>query len=373
MVGGRHPPPRNRGTTSSSSWPSSSSTVSPPSVERSCRRRSTYLPFFFFVAFFFAIRITSFRVRSVAHRFAPQMLGLLASAALVVHEIGVELRETHDLEAALLERAVEHAEVVGRQEMQRAVRLRGGAQAEGPRDRRRVALEIAVHGREPQARREQRGAGVQGEGVPAILGAGYPRDLTHELPRDALGRQVRGVLVHPIGVGLAPPLEQIGRLREPEALAVVALDPRELLEALDDVVRVAQAHLGGAPELLEPPRSARLDEQYPDHAGRARSEERAERPRRGPNVALALFLDQRVFQGQVAVAGQIDESEVVALEDTGALRADVHGAGHGVGAGKLPANLVQPGHGSPDLARLTERRDLNDHRVLLAGEVESGQ
>src|SRR5215510_12281223 len=142
MVGGRHPPPRNRGTTSSSSWPSSSSTVSPPSVERSCRRRSTYFPFFF------AIRITSFRVRSVAHRFAPQMLGLLASAALVVHEIGVELRETHDLEAALLERAVEHAEVVGRQEMQRAVRLRGGAQAEGPRDWRRVALEIAVHDRE---------------------------------------------------------------------------------------------------------------------------------------------------------------------------------------------------------------------------------
>src|SRR5262247_4179040 len=115
MVGGRHPPP--------------------------AKRRYS---FFFFVAFFFAIRITSFRVRSVAHRFAPQMLGLLASAALVVHEIGVELRETYDLEAALLERDVEHAEVVGRQEMQRAVRFRGRAQTKGLRDRRRVALEIAV-------------------------------------------------------------------------------------------------------------------------------------------------------------------------------------------------------------------------------------
>src|SRR5262249_18373519 len=69
---------------------------------------------------------------------------------------------------------------------------------------------------------------------------------------------------------------------------------------------------------------------------------------------------------------QIDESEVVALEDAGALRTDVHRAGHRIGAGKLPANLVQPRHGSPDLAWLTERRDLNDHRVLLTGELQSG-
>src|SRR5215831_11586090 len=148
MVGGRHPPPSETAVLlllllglllhrPSHLLPS----------RGSCRRRSNYLPFFFLVAFFFAIRITSFRVRSVAHRFAPQMLGLLASAALVVHEIGVELRETYDLEAALLERAVEHAEIVGRQEMQRAVSFRGGAQAEGLRDRRGVALEIAVHGR----------------------------------------------------------------------------------------------------------------------------------------------------------------------------------------------------------------------------------
>src|SRR5215813_2209993 len=244
------------------------------------RRRAPYLPFFFLVAFFFATWITSFRFRSVAHRFAPQMLGLLASAALVVQEVGVELRETYDLEAALLEGAVEHAQIVRREKVQRAVRLRGGAQAEGLRDRRRVALEIAVHGWQPEARSEQRGAGVQGEGVPATFGARDPRDLTHELPRDAFGRQVRGALVHPIGVGLAPPLEQIRRLREPEALAVVALDPRELLEALDDIVRMAKAHLGGAPNLLEPPRPAGLDEQHTDHAGRARSEERSERPRR---------------------------------------------------------------------------------------------
>src|SRR5215475_12102577 len=86
-----------------------------PSRDWRCRRR-IYLPFFFLVAFFFAIAITSFRDRSVAHGFAPKMVGLLATAALVVHEVGVELRQTHDLEPALLEGAVEHAEVVGRQE-----------------------------------------------------------------------------------------------------------------------------------------------------------------------------------------------------------------------------------------------------------------
>ena len=37
-------------------------------------------------------QITSFRDRSVAHRFAPQVFGLLGSAALVMDEIGVELR-----------------------------------------------------------------------------------------------------------------------------------------------------------------------------------------------------------------------------------------------------------------------------------------
>src|SRR5262252_5165775 len=106
MVGGRHPPPAETALLllllfglglllhrASHLLPSSYS---------HCRRR-IYLPFFFFVAFFFAIEITSFRDRSVAHRLAPQMVGLLATAALVVHEVGVELRQTHDLEPALLE------------------------------------------------------------------------------------------------------------------------------------------------------------------------------------------------------------------------------------------------------------------------------
>ena len=58
------------------------------------------------------------------------MFGLLGSATLVVHEVGVELRKRHHSEPALLEGAVEHTEVVRREEMQRAIRLRGGPQPE---------------------------------------------------------------------------------------------------------------------------------------------------------------------------------------------------------------------------------------------------
>src|SRR5215470_17313291 len=107
------------------------------------RRGRSYLPFFFFVAFFLAMGSPPSAVRSVAHRFAPQVLGLLPSAALVVHEIGVQLRQTHHLEAALLEGAVEHAEVIGREEVEHSVGLRGRSQAERLRDRRGISFEIA--------------------------------------------------------------------------------------------------------------------------------------------------------------------------------------------------------------------------------------
>src|SRR5262249_46349799 len=157
------------------------------------------------------------------------------------------------------------------------------------------------------------------------------------------------------GIRLAPRLQQVGRLREPEPLAVVTLEPRELLEPLDHVVRVAEAHLGRTPDLLEPPCATRLDEQDADHARSPRSKERAERPRRGPNVAFALFLDQRVLQREVAVAREIHEAEVVALQDSCALGPDVNGPGHRIGAGKLSANVVQPRNGSTNMTRLAER------------------
>jgi hypothetical protein len=52
---------------------------------------------------------------------------------------------------------------------------------------------------------------------------------------------------------------------------------------------------------------------------------------------------------------------------------DVDGAGHRVGPGQLSANIVQPRHGGPDLAWLAQRRDFNDQRVFLAGQLESSQ
>src|SRR5205807_7040491 len=85
--------------------------------------------------------VTSFRLqRSVAHRLAPKVLGLFPAPALVVHEIGVQLRERHDLEAPLLEQTREYPLVVGREQVDRAVALRR-AEPEARRDRRRVALQ----------------------------------------------------------------------------------------------------------------------------------------------------------------------------------------------------------------------------------------
>src|SRR5262245_39380409 len=139
----------------------------PPTVEQ-----QRY--FFFFLAFFFIERltpfpgesrrritllallllrrlllhqITSLRDRSVTHRFAPHVLGLLGPAALVVDEVRVELRQAHNLEPALLERAVQHARVVRLENVERAVGLGRRAQAEALRERRGLAIEIAVDGR----------------------------------------------------------------------------------------------------------------------------------------------------------------------------------------------------------------------------------
>src|SRR5881397_3835037 len=129
--------------------------------------------------------------------------------------------------------------------------------------------------------------------------------------------------------------------------------------------------LGRAPELLESPGPTGLDEQHADDPRRARGEERPERPGGGTDVPLAFLLDQGVLEREVTVARQVHESEVVALEDARALRTDVDRAGYRVGARKVPADLVQLRHGSTDLPRLAQRCDLDDDRVLLAGQLES--
>jgi len=78
------------------------------------------------------------------------MFGLLRPAALVVHEVGVELGQAHDLEPALLEDAVQHTRVVGPEEMERSVGLGRWTQPERPGDRPGIALEVAVHGWQPE-------------------------------------------------------------------------------------------------------------------------------------------------------------------------------------------------------------------------------
>src|SRR5262249_15319989 len=162
---------------------------------------------------------------------------------------------------------------------------------------------------------------------------------SHELPRHALRRQVRCDPVRAVRVGLTPRLEQVGRLRQVDALVRVALGPRQLLEPLHDVVRVPEAHARRLSELLEPPRAGRLDQRHPDDTGGAGSEQRAYRPRRRPDVALPLLLDQDIPECEVAVAGEVDVSEAVALEDPGTLRADVGGRRDWMRPGELSANL----------------------------------
>ena len=133
---------------------------------------------------------------------------------------------------------------------------------------------------------------------------------------------------------------------------------------------VAEAHGRRARELLEPPGARGIHEEHPHDARGARREERAQGSRRGPDVALALLLDEDVLEGQIAVAREVDVPEVVALEDPGALRADVDGGRDRVGARKLPPDLRQSCHRTPDLPGLAQGAHLNHDGVLLLAQTE---
>src|SRR5439155_15154419 len=148
-------------------------------------------------------------------------------------------------------------------------------------------------------------------------------DLGHEPPAHALRRRVRRDLVPVVGVRVAPRVQQISRLTERDALPAVACDPREVLESLHHVVRVAEADRSLLAELLETPCAADVLQEDPDHACRGRREQRAERPRGGPDVALSLLLDEDVLEGEMTIAGEIDVTEPVVLEDPRTLGADV--------------------------------------------------
>ena len=145
--------------TSSSSWPPSSSpceglTSSPEDVLLSSLDGAYF--FFLLAAFFFAMdSLTPFRRgfrcgpgASITHRLAPQVLGQLPTSPLVAREVRVELGQRRDLEPAFLQRAVEDPGVVGREQMQRALRLGRRTETERRRHGRRVALEVTVDPRQ---------------------------------------------------------------------------------------------------------------------------------------------------------------------------------------------------------------------------------
>jgi len=77
------------------------------------------------------------------------MLRLVGAARLVADEIDVELRQADDPQAGFFEHAVEHAGIVGREQMQRAIALVRRPQSERGGDGCGIALEVAVQTGEP--------------------------------------------------------------------------------------------------------------------------------------------------------------------------------------------------------------------------------
>ena len=223
---------------------------------------------------------------------------------------------------------------------------------------------------EPRLRRHQRQPGAQGERVAAAVGRQGAGEIGHELAGDALGHEVRRDLVGAVRVRLAPRLEQVGRLAQMDPLRVVALEPAQVFQALHDVVRVPEAHRGRLGQLLEPPGPARLGQQDAHDTGRAGREQRAQRARGGPHVALAVLLDEDVLEGQVAVPGEVDVAQVVVLEDARALATDVDRGRHRIGGRQRPADVRELRHRRADLPRLPERRHVNDQCLLVLAEPE---
>ena len=237
-------------------------------------------------------------------------------------------------------RPVEHARVVGRQRGAARRRPRpAGSQAErAPRSAPDRPPGSTCTAASSQVRRHQRRPALEGERVAAPFADGGTGELDHELPRHALRRRSRrpSRCSDTCRTRTHASRRSAGLVSRMRWLASRS-SQRQLLQALHDVVRVAQAHLGRSAQLLQPPRPAGLGEQHADDPRGPRGEERAERAGGRPHVALAFLLDQDVLEGEMAVARQVDEPEVVGLEDPGALGADVDGCGTGISGRQLPA------------------------------------
>src|SRR5919201_4429375 len=108
------------------------------------------------------------------------MLGLLGASRLVADEIDIELRKADHLQARLFEYAVEHPGIVGREQMECAVGLARGPEAERGRDGRRIALEIAMQPAESWLWCDERQACAERERVAAAFGRGRAGDVGHQ-------------------------------------------------------------------------------------------------------------------------------------------------------------------------------------------------
>ena len=128
------------------------------------------------------------------------MGGLLAPPALVVVEIGVELRQRHDGHAALHDGRMEHALVVRRHEMHVALPL-PRSEPERPRDRGRVALQIAVDRGQAQ---ERIAIASEGDAVTFNVNARYVLDFLDSIDSTAVACRIHDA-VTPIVIVPADP------------------------------------------------------------------------------------------------------------------------------------------------------------------------
>ena len=81
---------------------------------------------------------------------------MFAATALIVIEIGIELRQAHHRHAAFRDGSVENAGVVGREEVDVALVV-AGPESQGLCHRLRISLQIAVNGGEPDIGRDEGG------------------------------------------------------------------------------------------------------------------------------------------------------------------------------------------------------------------------
>jgi hypothetical protein len=130
--------------------------------------------------------------------------------------------------------------------------------------------------------------------------------VPHEGFHDAAlvpGRGNVGVeAVDPVAVRVPPSVEELARAGHAIEPVPTPLHPVELLQALDHVVGMPEAHTHGPPKLVQPPGALSLHQEGPHHACRPGREKGLERPADQPGIGPPFLLDQDIVEREVAVA-----------------------------------------------------------------------